>query len=99
VREKSAAYFNSPLSPMVMPPGPAFFLASTILRVSIALVRHSSALATSSLRAASLPIVQIGLAPVHQVQVGHGLVIIGPVVIRLGEVLQAFLDQRSILAL
>ena len=48
-------YFMFPLASMVIPPGPAFFFSSLVLRVPIALVRHSSALATSSLRAASLP--------------------------------------------
>ena len=54
-RRRRERYFNSPLSPIVMPPGPAFFFASIAFRVSMAFVRHSSALATSSLRAASLP--------------------------------------------
>src|ERR1019366_10552949 len=62
-------------------------------RLGAPFVGHGDVFLAGSLVA----VVQIGLAPVDQVQVGHGLVIIGPVVIGLGKVLQAFLDQRSIL--
>jgi len=48
-------YFIVPFESMVMPPGPASFFSSLALRVPIALVRQSSALAKSSLTAAALP--------------------------------------------
>lgn len=48
-------YFILPLASMVMPVGPAFFLASTSLRVPMASVRHLSASARSSFTSAGCP--------------------------------------------
>src|SRR5579871_289140 len=46
-------YLRLPLESIVMPPGPLSFFSSLALRVPMALVRHSSALARSALRVAS----------------------------------------------
>lgn len=48
-------YLRLPLESMVMPPGLLSFFSSLALRVPMALVRHSSALAISSFTAAASP--------------------------------------------
>ena len=65
----------------------------------MALVRHSSRCSHICLHRGRIAIIDVCLAAVDQVQIGHGVVVVGPVGHCLVQILQALIHQRGILCL
>ena len=72
-------YFRLPLESMVMPPGPAVLLLFVGLASTHCLGAPVLCGCDVCLDRRGIAVVHIGLAAVNQVQIGHGIVIVGPV--------------------
>src|SRR6185503_8049832 len=77
--------------------GTLVFLGLVFLAGSHGLGAPFLGLGNVLLNGVSVAVVDVGLAAIGQVEIGHGIVVVGAVLDGLVEVLQAFINQRLVL--